>query len=213
MTYFVGIDVSTTATKALLMGADGKLLGVAASEYTYETPKPLWTEQHPNLWRLATVASLRQVLAQTRVSPAEIKGVGLTGQMHGLVLLDAAGEVLRPAILWNDQRTGAQCDEIRERLGKAALIQITGNDALTGFTAPRSWGYAKTSQTCTPGQPTSCCPKTTSATGSPASLPPTKLAGQARFYSTLQPATGHLRCWKRSRSQSSGCPRLLKDRR
>jgi xylulokinase len=71
------------------------------------------------------------------VSPTEIKGVGLTGQMHGLVLLDAAGRVLRPAILWNDQRTGAQCDEIRERLGKAALIQITGNDALTGFTAPK----------------------------------------------------------------------------
>jgi xylulokinase len=137
MTYFVGIDVSTTATKSLLMGADGQLLGVATSEYTYETLKPLWTEQHPDLWWQATVDSLRQVLAQTRVSPAAIKGVGLTGQMHGLVLLDVAGKVLRPAILWNDQRTGAQCDEIRERLGKAGLIQITGNDALTGFTAPK----------------------------------------------------------------------------
>ena len=137
MTYFLGIDASTTATKALLMHADGEVLGVASSEYTYETPQPLWSEQHPDLWWQATVAGTRQVLAQTQVDPADVQGVGLTGQMHGLVLLDAAGEVLRPAILWNDQRTGAQCDEIRRRLGKARLIQLTGNDALTGFTAPK----------------------------------------------------------------------------
>jgi xylulokinase len=137
MNCFVGIDSSTTATKALLMRADGQVVTVAPSDYAYETPWPLWAEQDPELWWRATVASLRQVLAQTSVDPAEIKGIGLTGQMHGLVLLDAAGEVLRPAILWNDQRTGAQCDEIRERLGKGRLIQITGNDALTGFTAPK----------------------------------------------------------------------------
>jgi xylulokinase len=137
MTYFMGIDTSTTATKALLMGADGKVVAVASSEYSYETPRPLWTEQHPDLWWQGTIASIQQVLAQTGVDPADVKGVGLTGQMHGLVLLDAAGEVLRPAILWNDQRTGAQCDEIRERLGNERLIQITGNDALTGFTAPK----------------------------------------------------------------------------
>jgi xylulokinase len=137
MTYYLGIDTSTTATKALLMRADGKVMGVASSEYTFETPQPLWTEQHPDLWWQATVASIRQVLAGTLVDPADIQGVGLTGQMHGLVLLDAAGEVLRPALLWNDQRTGAQCDEIRRRLGQARLIQLTGNDALTGFTAPK----------------------------------------------------------------------------
>jgi len=137
MTYFLGIDASTTATKALLMQADGEVLGVASPEYTYETPQPLWTEQHPDLWWQATVAGIRQILTQTQVDPADVQGVGLTGQMHGLVLLDAAGEVLRPAILWNDQRTGAQCDEIRQRLGKARLIQLTGNDALTGFTAPK----------------------------------------------------------------------------
>jgi len=137
MTYFLGIDSSTTATKALLMRAAGEVLGVASSEYTYETPQPLWTEQHPDLWWQATVAVIRQVLAQTQVDPADVQGVGLTGQMHGLVLLGAEGEVLRPAILWNDQRTGAQCDEIRRRLGKARLIQLTGNDALTGFTAPK----------------------------------------------------------------------------
>jgi xylulokinase len=135
--YFVGIDTSTTATKALLMDAGGQVVAVASSEYNYDTPRPLWTEQHPGLWWQATVASVRQVLAQTGANPAEVKGVGLTGQMHGLVLLDAAGEVLRPAILWNDQRTGAECDQIRTLLGKERFIQITGNDALTGFTAPK----------------------------------------------------------------------------
>jgi len=137
VTCFLGVDVSTTATKALLMGADGEVLGVASSEYTYETPRPLWTEQHPDLWWQATVASIRQVMSQAEVAPADVKGVGLTGQMHGLVLLDGNGKVLRPAILWNDQRTGAECDDIRERLGKEHLVQITGNDALTGFTAPK----------------------------------------------------------------------------
>jgi xylulokinase len=134
---FLGIDVSTTATKALLMRADGQVVTVASSDYAYKTPRPLWTEQHPHLWWQATVASVRQVLAQAGVAPAEIEAIGLTGQMHGLVMLDADGEVLRPAILWNDQRTGAQCDEIRQRLGKERLIRITGNDALTGFTAPK----------------------------------------------------------------------------
>jgi len=137
VTYFLGIDSSTTATKSLLMGADGEVLGVASSEYTYETPRAMWTEQHPDLWWQGTIASVRQVLSQARVNPADVKGVGLTGQMHGMVLLDGDGEVLRPAILWNDQRTAAECDEIRERLGKEQLIQITGNDALTGFTAPK----------------------------------------------------------------------------
>ncbi|MBU0491112.1 MAG: xylulokinase [Chloroflexi bacterium] len=137
MAHFVGIDASTTATKALLIRADGQVVAVASSEYTYETPQPLWSEQHPDLWWRGTIESIRQVLAQSGVDPADVKGVGLTGQMHGLVLLDVAGEVLRPAILWNDQRTAAECDEIRQRLSRERLIQITGNDALTGFTAPK----------------------------------------------------------------------------
>lgn len=137
MTYFIGIDSSTTATKALLMAADGQVVGVASSSYDYETPQPLWSEQRPELWWDATAVSIRQVLADSGVSPAEVKGIGLTGQMHGLVLLDKNGSVLRPAILWNDQRTGAECDEMRVKVGKQRLIDITGNDALTGFTAPK----------------------------------------------------------------------------
>jgi xylulokinase len=137
MSYFIGIDSSTTATKALLMADDGSVVGVAASSYGFETPHPLWSEQQPSLWWEATVESTRQLLQQTGISPSEIKGLGLTGQMHGLVLLDADGRTLRPSILWNDQRTGAECDEMRAKLGKQNLIAITGNDALTGFTAPK----------------------------------------------------------------------------
>jgi xylulokinase len=137
VTHFLGIDSSTTATKALLMGADGRVMGVASSEYGFETPRPMWSEQHPDLWWQATMDSIHQVLADSQVDPGDIQAVGLTGQMHGLVLLGEDGVVLRPAILWNDQRTAAECDEIRERLGKKHLIQITGNDALTGFTAPK----------------------------------------------------------------------------
>ncbi|WP_322797776.1 xylulokinase [Thermoflexus sp.] len=137
MAFFMGIDVSTTATKALIIDPDGEVVAVASSEYAYETPRPMWAEQHPYLWWTATVDSIRRVLAESGVDPADIGGVGLTGQMHGLVLLDERGEVLRPAILWNDQRTAAECDEIRARLGKDRLIQITGNDALAGFTAPK----------------------------------------------------------------------------
>ncbi len=137
MDYFIGIDSSTTATKALLMDEKGQITAVASSEYTFQVPHPLWSEQEAGLWWDATVKSIQNVLQESGVDGESVKGIGLTGQMHGLVLLDKNGEVLRPAILWNDQRTGAQCDEIRSRLGKDKLIDITGNDALTGFTAPK----------------------------------------------------------------------------
>jgi xylulokinase len=137
MSYFIGIDTSTTATKALLMDDRGNVLGVTSNEYSFETPQPLWSEQDPALWWHATAGSIRQVLAKAGMDSTAVKGIGLTGQMHGLVLLDESGDVLRPAILWNDQRTGPQCDAIRSKLGREKLIQITGNDALTGFTAPK----------------------------------------------------------------------------
>jgi xylulokinase len=110
---------------------------VASTEYSFETPHPLWSEQHPDLWWDGAQKSVYTVIRQTGIDPAQISGVGLTGQMHGLVLLDAQGDVLRPAILWNDQRTQSQCEEIHRRIGKERFIQITGNVALTGFTAPK----------------------------------------------------------------------------
>lgn len=137
MSYFLGIDTSTTATKTLLMDEDGQVVAVASSAYEYETPQPLWSEQSPELWWMATIQSVRKLLAETRVPPAQIKALGLTGQMHGMVALDQDGKVLRKAILWNDQRTDPQCDQIRQKIGKDRLLSITGNDALAGFTAPK----------------------------------------------------------------------------
>ncbi len=137
MSLVAGIDVSTTATKTILIDESGSVRGVGVSTYDFEIPQPLWTEQDPILWWDATVAATRQALANGGVDAADVAAVGLTGQMHGSVLLDSQGEVVRPAILWNDQRTGAECDEIRRRVGLERLIQITGNDALTGFTAPK----------------------------------------------------------------------------
>ena len=137
MAYFLGLDVSTTSSKALLIDHMGKVLGTTSSPHTLSSPKPLWSEQDPAQWWQAVVQSIRSVILQTGIAASEIEAIGLTGQMHGLVLLDADGEVLRPAILWNDQRCQAQCDEIHQRVGKQRFIQISGNVALTGFTAPK----------------------------------------------------------------------------
>ncbi len=135
--FVLGIDVSTTATKAVLVDETGTVRAVHAAEYPLSTPRPLWSEQDPGLWWTATQAAIRGALDAAGVAGSEVACVGLTGQMHGAVLLDAADEVLRPAILWNDQRTGAECDAIRAAVGPERLIAITGNDALTGFTAPK----------------------------------------------------------------------------
>lgn len=136
-TCLLGVDISTTSSKALLIDQAGNVLAVAASPHTLQTPRPLWSEQDPLEWWGAACTSIRAVLKMAGVTGEAVAAIGLTGQMHGLVLLDAAGMVLRPAILWNDQRTQAQCDEIHTRVGKAKFIQITGNLALPGFTAPK----------------------------------------------------------------------------
>ena len=111
-TYLLGIDISTTATKALLIDEAGAVVAVGVSEYAFETPRPQWSEQDPALWWQGLVDSVRAVMAEAGVPPEDIAGIGLTGQMHGLVLLDETGAVLRPSILWNDQRTAAECAEI-----------------------------------------------------------------------------------------------------
>ncbi len=137
MSLLLGIDVSTTATKAVLVDEGGRQVGAAASTYELSTPQPLWAEQDPELWWTAARQSIAEVLATAGVEAAAIRGIGLTGQMHGLVLLDERGVVLRPAILWNDQRAAAQCEQMRQRLGLEELVRITGNDAFPGFTAPK----------------------------------------------------------------------------
>ena len=137
MALVCGIDVSTTATKAILVDGDGVVRAAASAEYDLSAPRPLWSEQDPGLWWSAARDAIPRALAAAGATGDDVEAVGLTGQMHGAVLLDARGQVVRPAILWNDQRTGAECDEIRERVGPERLIEITGNDALTGFTAPK----------------------------------------------------------------------------
>ncbi len=134
---FLGLDVSTTGAKALLIDDEGNVVASATNALPLSTPKPLWSEQDPHDWWEGMATSIREALAEADAAGEEVKAIGLTGQMHGLTLLDAEGEVLRPAILWNDQRTEAQCDLMRERMGRDHLIQVTGNDALTGFTAPK----------------------------------------------------------------------------
>ena len=135
--FFLGIDVSTTASKALLISETGEVVAVAVSPHTLQSPRPLWSEQNPGEWWEAVQNAIRAVLQKAGIEGSQVAAVGLTGQMHGLVLLDMAGQILRPAILWNDQRTQAQCDEIHHRVGQERLIRLTGNLALTGFTAPK----------------------------------------------------------------------------
>jgi len=135
--YFLGVDISTTGSKALLADERGQVAAVASSPHTLQAPRPLWSEQDPGQWWEAARKAIRSVLEKAGIEGGAVVAIGLTGQMHGLVLLDETGSVLRPAILWNDQRTQSQCDEIHRRIGKEKFIQITGNVALTGFTAPK----------------------------------------------------------------------------
>ena len=130
MTVLVGLDVGTTGVKALALSPEGEVVARAERGYPLSTPRPGWSEQDPEDWWRASEAAL----ADLGVEPA---GIGLSGQMHGLVCLDSEERVLRPAILWNDQRTGAECEEIEARVGLERLIALTGNRALTGFTAPK----------------------------------------------------------------------------
>ena len=133
----LGIDVGTGGCKALLVDTEGNVVADAMTAYPLSTPKPLWSEQDPEHWWQATIASIKGVLGEANAESGRVAGVGLTGQMHGLVLLDDAGRVLRPAILWNDQRCAAECDEIHKRLGRETVIARTGKPALAGFTAPK----------------------------------------------------------------------------
>ena len=128
----VGLDVGTTGVKAIALSPRGDVLAVASRAYGLSTPRPGWSEQDPEDWWRAAESALAEVS-----TGREVAGIGLSGQMHGLVVLDAADSVIRPAILWNDQRTAAECAEIEERVGAERLIALTGNRALTGFTAPK----------------------------------------------------------------------------
>ena len=137
MPCLMGLDISTTSTKALIVDAGGDVVTVASAPQSLSQPKPLWSEQNPADWWSGMAGSIRQALSDANLRGEDIGAIGLTGQMHGLVLLDAAGETLRPAILWNDQRTQSQCEAMTATIGRQRLLELTGNPALTGFTAPK----------------------------------------------------------------------------
>lgn len=138
MSIFLGIDIGTSGTKTLAVDERGRVRGHATAEYPLYHPRPLWSEQDPEDWWQATVRTVRAALRQAKVKAAQVRAIGLSGQMHGSVFLDRNDRVLRRAILWNDQRTAAECDEIERRAGgREQLIRWVANPALTGFTAPK----------------------------------------------------------------------------
>lgn len=134
---FLGLDLGTTGVRALLIDDAGALLGSATAEHPLHSPAPGWMEQDPADWWRATGLAVRAALVEARLSADAVQAVAVSGQMHGAVLLDASGGVVRPCILWNDQRSVAQCDEIMQRVGVDRMLAITGNVALAGFTAPK----------------------------------------------------------------------------
>lgn len=135
MAYLLGIDIGTSGTKTVLFDELGNTIASATVEYPLYQPHVGWAEQEPADWWKASFGSIAEVVRKSGVNPRDIKGMGLSGQMHGMVLLDSENRVLRPAIIWCDQRTEAECEEITAKVGAARLIEITANPALTGFTA------------------------------------------------------------------------------
>jgi len=138
MSAYLGVDIGTSGTKTLAVRRDGTILAEASAKYPLFHPQPLWSEQDPEDWWRATVKTIRSVVRKAKLKATDVRGIGLSGQMHGSVFLDKNHRVVRRALLWSDQRTVAECDEIERRAGgRARLIKMVANPALTGFTAPK----------------------------------------------------------------------------
>ena len=137
MAYLIGVDLGTSGTKTVLFNENGDVIASKTIEYPLYQPQNGWAEQDPLDWWHAAAGSMKAVVEKSGVNPSEIKGIGISGQMHGLVMLDKAGNVLRKSIIWCDQRTAKECVEITEKVGAKRLIEITANPALTGFTASK----------------------------------------------------------------------------
>ena len=137
MAYYIGIDLGTSGTKTVLFDRAGSALASATIEYPLYQPQNGYAEQDPDDWWNTAAGTIRMVLEKSGVDSAEVKGIGISGQMHGLVMLDKDGKVIRRSIIWCDQRTAKECAEITEKVGRERLIEITANPALTGFTASK----------------------------------------------------------------------------
>jgi xylulokinase len=137
MRFLLGLDVGTTSTRTIIIDENGKLIASSVSDYKLITPKPGWAEQIPDDWWIASIKTIKDVIKKSNVSPEDIACIGLSGQMHGSVFLDSGGNVIRPAILWCDQRTFEQCETIYKIFGYDGFIKLSYNRALPGFTAPK----------------------------------------------------------------------------
>ncbi|MEE2790085.1 MAG: FGGY family carbohydrate kinase, partial [Acidobacteriota bacterium] len=134
----LGLDIGTGGSRAVLVGDDGRLLASATAAHDpFASPETGWAEQHPADWWRAAQQAIQELLSAAPVAPSTVQAVGLSGQMHGAVLLDEAGEVVRPAIIWCDQRSDAECRALTARIGAGRLIEWVSNPALTGFTLPK----------------------------------------------------------------------------
>ena len=132
---FLGLDIGTSSVKALLIDVEQRVLAIGSATLQVDRPRPLWSEQNPEAWWAATLEAVRQVRAAAPEAWRGLAGIGLSGQMHGATLLDAGGQVLRPAILWNDGRSGAECRELMDAVPD--FTRRCGNIAMPGFTAPK----------------------------------------------------------------------------
>jgi len=137
MNYVIGIDIGTSGTKSVLFDVDGNVISSSTAEYPMYQPQNGWAEQDPADWWNAVVYTVYDIIRSSGIDPSDIKGVGMSGQMHGLVMLDENGEVLMNSIIWCDQRTAKECEEITQKVGADRMIAITANPALTGFTASK----------------------------------------------------------------------------
>ncbi len=137
MKYILSLDIGTTSTRAIIIDEDGALISSSTKDYELYTPKPGWAEQDPIDWWGASVFTIKEAIKSSNISPKDISAIGLSGQMHGSVFLDRNGEVIRPAILWCDQRTNDQCNKIYKIFGRQNFIKLSYNKALPGFTAPK----------------------------------------------------------------------------
>lgn len=133
--YYIGIDIGTTSVKMLAIDEKGSVVKSAVKEYPIYFPKPLWSEQNPEDWYIKTINGLGELLEG--LDKSEVEAISFSGQMHGLVILDEEDKVIRPAILWNDQRTEKECRYLNDIIGREKISEWTGNLALTGFTAPK----------------------------------------------------------------------------
>ena len=133
MDYLLGIDIGTSGTKGVLMDREGKIYARAGREYSIDIPQPGWAEQDPKMWWEATIQAIREIIKKSEVNPQQIKGVGLSGQMHGTVFLDKNLQPFRPAIIWADQRSSSQCEFIYQKIGRERLAELTGSPVATGF--------------------------------------------------------------------------------